>query len=199
MTRLYSYILRQDSGFAPNPFHGYCTLATCKPKIRKTAQIGDWIIGTGSKFRQRDGYLVYAMQVTEAMSLDEYWNDPHFQVKRPNKDAGRKGKRGDNIYYRDPHTNELVQVEESCHCDSDVYRDTKTDRVLISNDFIYWGSSGPPLPPEFSGVSVLCSTQGHKCIFPEEVIESFVKWIRGFEERGRCGDPLEWAYGCKKR
>jgi len=41
---LYSYVVRYDSGFAPNPFGGYCTLATCKPEIRKTAQLGDWLV-----------------------------------------------------------------------------------------------------------------------------------------------------------
>ena len=29
---LYSYIVKHDNGFAPNPFHGFCTLACCKPE-----------------------------------------------------------------------------------------------------------------------------------------------------------------------
>ena len=58
--------------------------------IRKTATVGDWIIGTGSKTKQRDGYLVYAMRVTEIMSFDEYWNDPRFRDKRPSMYASRK-------------------------------------------------------------------------------------------------------------
>ena len=41
MVKLYSYIVAVDSGFAPNPFHGFCTIATCKPRIRKTAEIGE--------------------------------------------------------------------------------------------------------------------------------------------------------------
>nr|WP_269667332.1 hypothetical protein [Polaromonas naphthalenivorans] len=28
--------MTHDSGFAPNPFHGTLTLATCKPGIRRT-------------------------------------------------------------------------------------------------------------------------------------------------------------------
>ena len=32
---VYEYVMTSDSGFAPNPFHGACTLACCKPKIRK--------------------------------------------------------------------------------------------------------------------------------------------------------------------
>ena len=35
---LYSYTVAADTGFAPNPFHGFCTLACCKPGIRRTAQ-----------------------------------------------------------------------------------------------------------------------------------------------------------------
>lgn len=34
-TIVYEYVMTSDSGFAPNPFHGACTLACCKPKIRK--------------------------------------------------------------------------------------------------------------------------------------------------------------------
>ncbi len=43
--RIYAYILKVDSGFAPNPFHGWCTLACCKPAIRRKARPGDWIVG----------------------------------------------------------------------------------------------------------------------------------------------------------
>ena len=73
MRVLYSYVVAYDSGFAPNPFNGFCTLATCKPEIRKRANIGDWIIGTGSHREgvRRGGFLVYAMRVEEALSADE--------------------------------------------------------------------------------------------------------------------------------
>ena len=191
--RLYSYILTVDSGFAPNPFHRYCTLATCKPLIRRTAQPGDWIIGTGSKRRKRDGFLVYAMRVTESMTFEEYWNDPRFLVKRPDKTAGRERGCGDNIYYVNPDTNQLCQVEECYHCEADIWRDIKTDRVLVSDDFIYWGGDGPPMPPEFRDAGVLKSTQGHKCKFPESIVVEFVGWIRGLGDKGRCGNPLDWV------
>jgi hypothetical protein len=45
---LYSYCLRYDDRAAPNPYHGICTLVICKPAIRRTANVGDWIIGLGS-------------------------------------------------------------------------------------------------------------------------------------------------------
>lgn len=43
--RVFTYVLDHDTGFAPNPFHGWCTLAGCKPVIRRTARIDDWIVG----------------------------------------------------------------------------------------------------------------------------------------------------------
>lgn len=49
MTKLYSYCIPCDDGAAPNPFEGVCTLVICKPRIRLTAEVGDWIVGTGSK------------------------------------------------------------------------------------------------------------------------------------------------------
>ena len=70
---LYSYLLAYDSGSAPNPFHGTCTLAICKPAIRRTAQVGDWIIATGRKSSTTFRKLVYAMQVAEKIPLEDYF------------------------------------------------------------------------------------------------------------------------------
>lgn len=49
MTKIFSYVLAKDLGSAPNPLLGKCTLTICQPLIRQKAEIGDWIIGTGSK------------------------------------------------------------------------------------------------------------------------------------------------------
>ena len=102
MTRIHSYVVRYDSGFAPNPFYSYCTLATCKPSIRRSADIGDWVVGSGSNDRsvRRGGHLVYAMRVTEAMTFDEYGRDPRFESKKPYRNGSRKQSCGDNIYFR---------------------------------------------------------------------------------------------------
>ena len=195
--RLYSYIVARDYGFAPNPFYGFCTLATCKPQIRKKAEIGDWIMGTGSKSKGREGHIVYAMRVTEAMSFDEYWADSRFHRKRPDMHASMKKAFGDNIYYRDEDTDGWSQLD-SHHSHDDgtqnnrnVRNDTQVNRVLVSNDFVYWGGSGPTVPT-LSGETVCHSTQGHRCNFPSEVVEDFVTWLRSLDDSGYCGIPLEW-------
>src|SRR5690349_13718477 len=116
--RLHSYVVARDFGFAPNPFFGVCTLATCKPRIRSTAEIGDWVVGTGSKTQNRHKKLVYAMLVTEAMTFDSYWRDPRFQLKKPNLRASKKFAFGDNIYHRVPSTCRWRQ-ENSHHSNAD--------------------------------------------------------------------------------
>ena len=99
---MFSYVVRYDFGFAPNPFHGVCTLATCKPQIRRAAAVGDWVVGTGSAPNRLTGRLVYSMRVSEAMSYDDYWNDPRFLVKRPNLRGSLIQAFGDNIYHNGP-------------------------------------------------------------------------------------------------
>ncbi len=69
--RLFSYVLRYDMGFAPNPFEGYCTLATCKYKIRNTANVGDWVVGTGSVENVGNLKIIFLMEVVEKLTFDQ--------------------------------------------------------------------------------------------------------------------------------
>ena len=71
MSRIFRYILESDGGMAPCPQEGAVTLGTCKPGIRKSATIGDWVAGfmPGSLNR---GDMVWAGQVAEKLSHDEY-------------------------------------------------------------------------------------------------------------------------------
>ena len=47
--RLFSYVVARDYGFAPNPFYEMCTLATCKPRIRKLLSVVIGSSGQGAK------------------------------------------------------------------------------------------------------------------------------------------------------
>ncbi len=158
--RLFSYIVTDDYGFAPNPFYGVCTLATCKPEIRKEASVRDWVIGTGSKRKCKQGRLVYVMRVTETMTFNEYWKDDRFQRKKPNLRGSWKQASGDNIYFWD---DKKWQQQKSYHGCDDVKHDTQTNRVLLSTKkYAYWGGSGPKIPKEFrdyNGVDI-CTGRG---------------------------------------
>jgi hypothetical protein len=195
--RLYSYVVARDYGFAPNPFFGVCTLATCKPIIRRTATIGDWVIGTGSKVYGLQGRLVYAMNVSEVLSYDEYWREPRYRNKRPNLTGSRKQAYGDNIYHR-TRGGRWVQAD-SHHSNTDgspnphnIAHDTQTPRVLIGVDFVYWGALGPKIPKQFRHPIDVCAHRGHKCSFPPDFTASFVEWIRSFGVHGYAGAPAEF-------
>ena len=197
--KLFSYVVARDFGFAPNPFYGFCTLCTCKPITRRVASVGDWIVGTGSRTRGRQNQVVFAMCVTETLALDEYWSDPRFSNKRPNLSGSKKQAFGDNIYHRAANR-EWVQ-EDSHHSHQDgtlnprnIVNDTQTDRVLISEDYVYFGGGGPELPARFTRTdNDMRARRGHRSNFPSWFVSDVVSWIRGLEGVGYVDEPLDWA------
>jgi hypothetical protein len=68
--RLFTYKVAHDGGSAPNPFHGLCTLAICKPAIRRVATEGDVIVGLGCG--KDEARIVYCMVVDKAVSWADY-------------------------------------------------------------------------------------------------------------------------------
>jgi hypothetical protein len=199
--KLYSYVVARDYGFAPNPFFRYCTLATCKPNIRRTAQIGDMIIGTGSLNYKIKGKLVFVMKVQEILNFDTYWEDLRFSIKRPSLTKSLKHAFGDNIYHRDHITGKWVQnnshhsYEDGVPNNNNIKNDTKTNRVLISSDFSYWGGSGPQIPSGFrdwDGFDI-CANRNHKCNFPIALKNGFIKWYRSIEQTGFLSAPKEFC------
>ena len=185
--RLYVYIVRYDHGFAPNPFWGYCTLATCKPGIRNGAQQGDWLAGIGSRQTSQAGKLIYAMKVEDACSFDEYWVDPKFKVKRPLLSGSLKLRYGDNIYHRSADDGAWMQ-EDGTHSREDgspdedhVQKDTSVPRVLISQDFVYFGGAAVDIPDRFwswDGYDLTNKLgRNYLCNIPTDFREAFVKWI----------------------
>tara|TARA_R100000935_G_scaffold54567_1_gene83612 strand:+ start:2351 stop:3040 length:690 start_codon:yes stop_codon:yes gene_type:complete len=149
---VFVYVVARDFGFAPNPFFGYCTLACCKPKIRSKAVNGDWVFGIAGSKLEKPGHCVFGMRVTDGLSFDEYWMDERFTAKKPVRNGSRAMMLGDNIYHRESEL-DAWQQEDSHHSrpdglpdQSNVERDTGTNRVLISEDFTYFGRSAPEVP-----------------------------------------------------
>ena len=181
-THLFSYVLASDTGFAPNVTDGYCTLACCKPKIRSTARVGDWVIGTLPKSLGGDK-LGYIMRINESLSFDEYFNDDRFKNKKPSVDHPD----GDNIYCKKE--GEFVQIENNHHAKEDLKHDTKVDRVLISSLFWYFGNKVPEIPPKF--YSLIKTGPGHKRIKDRSLIREFVSWVSSKYRLGKLGNPRD--------
>ena len=199
--KLFSYIVARDYGFAPNPFHGCCSLATCKPKIRDVAAVGDWIVGTGAKTKYGlTGHLIYAMKVSEVLDYDGYWNDPRFLSKRPVLNGSLKVMYGDNIYHRNGRRwvqmNSHHSLENGRPNPRNIARDTGVNRLLIANRFVYWGRVAPPIPKCFrpyrvTGKDICCPGQGHR-VMSEELAVAFEQWLDSVDKWGVQGLPLEF-------
>lgn len=200
---LFSYVVRYDSGFAPNPFYDYCTLATCKGGIRERASVGDWVIGIGSDMVgiRRGKHLVFAMKVSEKLKTEKYWRDPRFQPKKPDLYHNWVAASGDNIYK--PVTRSKWFQLNSYHSKLDgspsqehIERDTKVPNVLVSDDFVYFGGEGPKLPQSFlqEGPAQVCriGIRQYMRVKDAKVIDGFVKWLRSQHCSGYCGKPWDW-------
>ena len=189
---VYCYKITRDYGFAPNPFYSFCTLATCKPHIRKKAKVGDWVIGFGSSRKGSEfaGRIIYIMKVTQKMTFDEYWNAPEFQCKKPVMNGSRKQIYGDNIYHKvngkwkqeDSHHSKYGGEENKLNLD----RDTSADSVLISSRFWYYGKLAIKAPKELK--SIIPDCRNYICNDKDELIEKFVST---FEENGFIGEPIK--------
>ncbi|MGJ4859500.1 hypothetical protein ACN6KF_005527 [Labrys sp. La1] len=200
MPNVYMYVVARDFGFAPNPFHGVCTLATCKPMIRRKAQVGDWIIGMGGAKLNAVGRCIYLMQVTDTLTFDAYWDHPEYRCKRPVRNGSRMTIMGDNIYHRPVGTTAWVQ-EDSHHSQidgrpepSNIQNDTQTDRVLISRNFFYFGEAAPALPKKILDQLKYNNGRGHRK-FTVDQAQPLLHWIQ--KQYHGCintvvGDPYQF-------
>ena len=195
MARIFSYVVARDFGFAPNPFHGYCTLATCKPKIRNSANIGDWVIGNGPKPKHLDDQLIFAMEVTEKITYDQYWEDPRFEAKKPFFEGSLKQTYGDNIYHK---VEGDWRQEDSHHTYPDgstnyynLNRDTKSEKVLISSNFYYFGIKSIKIPTNLKD-KVCRNLRNHLLVEDEKVIQKFLTWLKASAVPELIGSPRQF-------
>ncbi len=196
MPTLFSYCIRYDNGSAPNPFWGRCTLAICKPLIRRYAEVGDWVVGTGSvesPIGDVSGMVVYAMLVTQKMTMEEY--DRFTQAKLPRKiplmnSADLRRQCGDSIYDYSAPTPSLRPSE---HSDENQSTDLNGRWVLLSNHFFYFGDRPVALPEALLGI--VKQRQGHKSRANAPYFDDFVRWIHslGYSPGELIGEPQGWS------
>ncbi|MBN9616030.1 MAG: hypothetical protein J0G35_10715 [Acidobacteriales bacterium] len=200
------YVVDRDFGFAPNPFHGSCTLATCAPRVRAKAKLGDWVVGMGGGRLKATGRCVYAMRVTETLSFDEYWANEAYFDKRPVRNGSSVMMVGDNIYSRNEVGGPWQQLD-SHHSNPDgsanpvnVNKDTSANRVLISRDFLYFGKAAPFVTPRVLERLEYKNRRGHR-VFEDSKCAVFVDWLFENYRNGRnrlTGDPFDFDQSAKR-
>ena len=191
------YTLAHDSGFAPNPFHGYCTLACCKPKIRARANVGDWVLGITPKHLGHR--LAYAMRVSASLSFEQYFSDRRFAPKKPRWKGGVPLVEwcGDNCYK--PMSGGRFRQLPSDHYDHErgcedlqaKASDLGGKYVLVSDHFAYFGSKAIPVPGH---LRFMMPARYHRVNFSspqERSIQMFVDAL----PLGVHGHPRKWKSG----
>jgi len=196
MSNVYIYVVDRDFGFAPNPFHGFCTLATCKPRIRRVAKESDWVIGMGGVRLKATGRCIFAMKVSRSITFNEYWSNPRYRDKRPVRNGSLKMIVGDNIYHQS--NGEWHQLD-SHHSYPDgspnihnVTNDTQADAVLLSDYFFYFGSAAVEIPVEILQVLGYANQRNHRR-FDSIEAQPLISFIETNHIPNRLmGDPFDF-------
>lgn len=196
--RLFSYKMKDDTGFAPNPFHGILTLANCKPLIRKCKKEGDWIAGFTSKSLNGDEIgkerLIYLMKVTKKISYDEYWSNPEYELKKPRLNTNSfEDKAGDNIYKPDLENNEgYIQIGNKNHFEWNIKNDLSGKFVLVSDRFYYFGGKPIEVPDDFRP-NIPKGQSAHGSMTSDlSKIEGFIDYIETNYQQGLIHIPHLW-------
>jgi hypothetical protein len=165
----------------------------CKPVIRRTAEIGDWIVGLGSAnspIGDISTSVVYAMKVTNKLTMKEY--DQFCRTYLPKKLPQQRSndyrlQKGDCIY--DYSTGHYPEVRPAVHNECHREHDLGGEYALLSKHFYYFGDQPVLLPKRLH--PIIHRTQGHKSIQNEPYAESFIDWIEslGYEKNKLYGIP----------
>ena len=182
MADLFSYVVKTDAGFAPNPDGGFLSLACCKPKIRKYARVGDWVMGT-HRTAIDPAAVCWIGEVAAAVDFGTYGSDPRFLGKHPTEENN-----GDSIYYRDERRR-LKWRPNRHHPIECMTHDTSVDRVLLFNRFWYFGPEIRPLPPELVA-KVVKRGPSHRRIRGEDV-SRVVEWASSRPEGRRLEQTVD--------
>lgn len=113
------------------------------------------------------------MKVQEALSFEEYFNDSRFEG------------RCDNIYHRDRNGEWVQSPTAPFHTEPESKNhDLSVNRILISADFVYFGSNKLKVDdfPEF-----VPRGRGHR-VQDGSNVEAFATWVRG-QGWGVQGNP----------
>ena len=185
--RLCSYVVMTDTGFAPNPFGEFCTLAACTPNHQAIKlEPGDWVLGNSSV--KTGNRIIYVMRVSEVLDFDDYFRAPRFQHKKPIA-ADWQSRCGDNIYCRDG-SGDWNQGLAFFHTQAgQLEKDTKRPRVFISDHFYYFGENAPEMPDRFR--SLLRRSQGCQCNHSAEIRKAFISWLTTKYAAGTHGLPRD--------
>ena len=190
---LSSYIVSYDHGNAPNPDFNICTLAICKPVIRRCAKVGDIILGLSPK--RMGNHIVYCMVIDEIVEWQDYYQRCKNSTDLNNRIPTDKAHNGDCIWVYQGNGSYDWLDSKSGHTrehneNSDLY---SGKRVLIGKKYWYLGSNNPTHYIQLPNSHLLVG-RGHRKITEQQLIDEFILFFneelkqRRIHSSGKYGD-----------
>ena len=192
--RIYFYKLTVDCGAAPCVQGRLFSLAICKPMIRVTADLGDWIFGFAATSLHRDNRLIYIARITDKISDGRYYRDPRYADRRDCiyewHDGDFTWRRG--ALYHGP--KDLIH---------DLGRPPKYDRshVLLSRDFRYFGRDGnAAYKAEFPRIKRAVENlgRGHRIHHDGRLQNDLLAFQQATWKRGKASDMAKPTTGPRR-
>ncbi|WP_156503502.1 hypothetical protein [Eikenella longinqua] len=191
--RLYTYKVAYDSGTAPNPDFNTCTLAICKPAIRRTAKVGDIIVGFDCLENQ--DRIIYCMQVDEVLTWSEYVARCEIDQSLNGKIPKNQNDAGDCIWVEERFESYEPLPSWSWHGRDEFYSDVLTGKnVLLGKKFWYFGKGDKyeiRLPEKLLNI---IPNRGHRSNSNDEYKEAFITFFNMILDKekiplGKNGTP----------
>ena len=177
---IYSYKLTTDNGSAPCIKNNLLSLAICKPKIRKNANINDYIIGiSANSMNLGENKLLYIARITNKILLQDYYN--------------LYSNRKDCIY-----NDKLCRLKNAgYHSCKDKKKDLSGLYVLLSSDFIFFGSRNIIIPNIVK--DIIPKYQGHlskKNIKFNKILPNLFIELKNKYGKGKLGNHINLTKTC---
>ena len=186
--------MTDDTGFAPNPFFGMLSLATCKPLIREKKKKGDFVAGFTSKAlcneKMGEERLVFIMKITDKLNYAQYFDDKRFNCKKPSSGT-RISQSGDNIYFQ--RKGKYEQALTYHHRNREMqYHDLTSDKVLLSDEFYYFGSGAIPIDHFKINIPKTQSAHGVRTIDEKQINRLWEYLTINFKRNILIAPPHSW-------
>lgn len=184
--------MASDTGLAPNPFFGICSLALCTPNhMNARLEKGDWVLGHTTRSTGRK--LVYAMKLTRVIDMPSYFYE--YPLKRPELNGTMEQRCGDNLYQS--HTATCSRIPSAHHNNPTAFKQDINRKVYLAEgeeNFWYFGGNNPAtflseFPDRFPGL--LRDRQGFSYIYDTAFISQFTEWLYKQSKPGLRGQPRD--------
>lgn len=154
---VHTYVIATNAGSAPNYDPPAVTLTVCKPRLRRKARTGELVLGfAGAALKPRSPHsVVWAGIVSEILTLADYWHDPRFATKRPDRSDVP-----DNFYAPDGRGGYRWQPNP-VHGPDATTHDTGGRHALVFARAWRFGHLGPEIPESF-GLRMIGSRRGER-------------------------------------